>query len=98
MITSVKTRKGSEAITSDQWHVVHSRFTQAQVGAPFRRHVTSEHGDRAACVKAARELMANLRAASAGVPPDQQDEVFVCRPGFKSLRVARRRTSRRPRA
>ena len=96
MITDVVTTRGSAAITSDQWHVVHSRFTDARRRLPFSRLVSSEHADRAACVVAARGLIARLRAeAGKNVPAAQRDEVFVRRPGYKSLKTARRRNAGR---
>lgn len=94
MITAVKTRKGSDAITSDQWHVVHARFLGADGRCRFGRSVTSEHVDRGACVKAARALLARIRAEAGEVPPDQRDEVFVRRPGFKSLKTVNHRVKR----
>ncbi len=92
MITAAKTRKGTEAITSDQWHVVHARYLGPDERRPFRRYVHSEHADRGACVLAARALIAKIRAEAGPVPPGQRDEVFVRRPGYKSLETSRRRT------
>ncbi len=94
MITEVKNSKGSEAITSDHWHVVHSRFTEAESKRPFSRLISSEHDDRADCVKAAQALRVKLRAGARGVPLDERDQVFVCRPGFKSLKLARTRRAK----
>ena len=45
MITSVKTSTGAEAITSDQWHVVHARFLGGGK-RPFSRSISSEHEDK----------------------------------------------------
>jgi hypothetical protein len=91
MITTVETRKGTEAITSDRWHVVHARFVGAQADLPFARSVSSEHDDRKSCVRAARALRAKVRKEAGTVPVAEQDQVFVRRPGFKSLKAARRR-------
>jgi hypothetical protein len=91
MISTVETRKGTAAITSDRWHVVHARFTEGEAGLPFLRSITSEHEDRAACVKAARSLVARVRSEAPNVPLAERDQVFVRRPGFKSLRKAARR-------
>jgi hypothetical protein len=93
MITSVKTSTGAEAITSDHWHVVHARFLGAGK-RPFSRSVSSEHEDRASCAKAATALMAKLRVDSKAVPVDERDQVFVRRPGFKSLKLSKRREKR----
>ena len=91
MITTVETRKGTEAITSDRWHVVHARFVGEGAGLPFTRSVSSEHDDRKSCVRAAKALVAKVRSEAGTVPLAEQDEVFVRRPGFKSLKAARRR-------
>ena len=91
MITDVQTSKGTSAITSDQWHVVHSRFVDAGAKRRFVRSIHSEHADRLSCRKAALALQARLDAESPGVPEAERDEVFVCRPRFKSLKRARTR-------
>jgi hypothetical protein len=92
MISEVKTKKGAKAITSDRWHLVHSRFTGVQQGPPFSRDVLSEHEDRAACVKAAKKLRAKLALENAEAPAAEQDEVFVRKPNFRSLKRAQRRS------
>jgi hypothetical protein len=91
MIQEVVTSKGAQAITSDQWHVVHSRFVEAGRQRPFVRGVESEHADRAACVRAARALRRKLATEAGAAPVEERDEVFVRKPGFKSLKKARRR-------
>jgi hypothetical protein len=91
MIRNVKTSKGADAITSDQWHVVHSRFTSVKQGPAFSRGVHSEHDDRVACAKAAKRLRAKLALENADVPAEERDEVFVRKPNFRSLKKARRR-------
>ncbi|HEU4418031.1 MAG TPA: hypothetical protein VFT55_03780 [Planctomycetota bacterium] len=91
MITDVQTSKGTSAITSDQWHVVHSRLVDADSKRPYVRSIHSEHADRLSCRKAALALRARLDAESAGVPEAERDEVFICRPKFKSLKRARTR-------
>jgi hypothetical protein len=94
MISSVETRKGTEAITSDRWHVVHSRFVGESGGFPFRRSIASEHDDRASSVRAARSLVTRLRRESGALPIETRDQVFVRRPGFKSVKSAKRRIGR----
>ena len=91
MIQEAVNSKGSAAITSDQWHVVHSRFVDSARTRPFSRGVSSEHADRVACVKAAKSLKAKLAKDFADAPEDERDEVFVRPPGFKSLKTAKRR-------
>jgi hypothetical protein len=89
MIKEVVTSKGTPAITSDQWHVVHSRYADGRQERPFARAVHSEHASRSECVQAARALRRKLSAGSQSVPAAERDEVFVRRPNFKSLKLAR---------
>jgi len=89
MITDVKTSKGVAAITSDHWHIVHSRHIEGAGKRPYSRIVHSEHEDAPACRKAAKELRVKLATEAVGVPTEEQDEVFVCRPNFKSLKHAK---------
>ena len=91
MITDVQTSKGTSAITSDQWHIVHSRLVDPGAKRPYVRSIHSEHADRLSCRKAALALRARLEAESAGVPAAERDQVFICRPRFKSLKRARTR-------
>ncbi len=91
MITEVQTSKGKAAITSDQWHVVHSRRIDGGGKRPYSRIVHSEHADAPACRKAAKELRIKLTRDGVGVPEAERDEVFVCRPNFKSLKLAKAR-------
>lgn len=96
MIAEVKTGQGLDAITSNQWHVVHSRLLCAGTKRPFARRIASEHPDRESCCAAAKLLRERVGAASAGVPIAEREEVFVRRPNFKSLKLARQRLRRRP--
>ncbi len=91
MIQEVVTTKGIPAITSDQWHVVHSRLTDVSGKRPYARGIYSEHADRLACQKAAKALRVKLAADGATAPEAERDEVFVCRPRFKTLKLARTR-------
>jgi len=95
MIKEVVTSQGTAALTSDQWHVVHAHFVGARRRRPFLRKVVSEHSDRTECKEAAKALRASLRRADKTVSPDHSDEVFVCRPNFKSLKSARGHRIRR---
>ncbi len=94
MIQAVKTKKGTKAITSDRWHVVHSRFQGTGGKLLFVRTVHSEHDDRGGCLEAARVLWGRLSSDGA-VPVAQRDEVFVCRPNYKSLERSRHRRPRK---
>lgn len=98
MIMEVKTSKGTQAITSDQWHVVHSHFTDPRCELPFLRGVSSEHPDRSECVKAAKALLAKLATEAGNVPAAEKDEVYVRRPGFKSLKAVKSRRGRQRRS
>lgn len=93
MISPVQTAKGAEAITSDQWHLVHSRLLHPGERRPFVRSVHSEHADRVACRKAAKALRVQLAKDWAAVPEDERDEIFVRKPGYKTLKAAKTRRS-----
>jgi 3-oxoacyl-[acyl-carrier protein] reductase len=54
MISEVLTSQGKPAITSDQWHLIESRFTRDSRKRPFARRIVSEHANRAVCREAAR--------------------------------------------
>lgn len=93
MIQEVKTSKGKSAITSDQWHVVHSRLVDVGAKRPYARVIHSEHGERTACQKAAKDLRVKIAREDAAVPAAERDEVFIRRPNFKTLKAAKcRRT------
>lgn len=94
MIHEVVTSKGAAAITSDRWHVVHSRCVVSAETTAFTRSINSEHADRGECKTAARQLRDKLATQESAVPADQRDEVFIRPPGFKSLKGTR---TRRPR-
>jgi hypothetical protein len=91
VISPAQTAKGAEAITSDQWHVVQSRLLHPGERRPYVRSIHSEHGDRLACRKAARALRVQLAKEWGKVPEDERDEIFVRRPGYKSLKAAKTR-------
>jgi hypothetical protein len=91
MIQEVVTSKGIAAITSDQWHVVHSRLVDVHSKRPYARGVHSEHADRVACYAAAKALRVKLAGLHAGVPEAERDEVFVRKPNFKTLKLAKTR-------
>lgn len=94
MIQEVVTSKGANAITSDHWHVVHSHFTSGRTKRPFVRAVHSEHADSSECQAAAKDLRKKLATESEGLPEAEQDEVFVRRPNFKSLKSVRTRKAK----
>jgi hypothetical protein len=96
MITEVQTSKGTPAITSDQWHTVHSRWLDGAGKRAFVRSVHSEHEDSSACRKAAKELRQKLAREGAEVPEAERDEVFVRKPGYKTLKRAKARRAQAP--
>lgn len=89
MISEVQTKKGNPAVTSDQWHVVHSRFMFPGALRPFLRSIHSEWKDRQSCRTAARALRARLNEDDKEVPPAERDEVFVRKPNFRTLKIAK---------
>jgi hypothetical protein len=91
MITEVQTSKGTPAITSDKWYLVHSRWVTASGKGSFVRSVDSEHEDSGACRKAARKLRQKLANEGAELPEAERDEVFVRRPNYKTLKRAKAR-------
>lgn len=95
MIEQTQTRAQRPALTSNLWHVVHSRWAPKVDSPPFIRSIASEHEHRAEAVDAAKLLIASLRDAGSERPVEEQDQVFVRRPHFKSLRFAHRRAPKR---
>ncbi|MEO6594788.1 MAG: hypothetical protein ABIP94_08555 [Planctomycetota bacterium] len=91
MIKEVVTSKGVPAITSDQWYVVHSRLVDLKKRRPYSRMIHSEHPDRVSCLKAAKTLRVKVATEGQGVPEAERDEVWVCRPNFKLLKLAKSR-------
>ena len=96
MISETVTTKGTPAITSDRWHVVHAKCRcKGKTSGSFERVVVSEHDDQTDCRKAARAFLAALakdNETDKEVPAAERDEVFARRPNFKSLKATRRRT------
>jgi len=83
------------AITSDQWHVAHARWT-GQHGEPrFERTIVGEHVDRRSAAAAARTIVSDMAEEMTTRTRETRDQVFVRRPNFKSLKAARRMKKRR---
>ncbi len=89
MIREVLTSKGTPAITSDQWHVVHSRLVHVGAKRPYVRTIHCEHAERSDCQKAAKALRVKLAHDGVGVPEGERDEVFIRHPNYKSLKCAK---------
>jgi hypothetical protein len=96
MIRETNSSKNSPAVTSDHWHVVRAAFSGETSGAPrFARSVVSEHEDRAAAVIAARQMVSSIAPEMAAREPDERDQIFVRKPEFKTLKLAKRVQKRR---
>jgi hypothetical protein len=94
MISEVLTSQGKPAITSDQWHLIESRFTRDSRKRPFARRIVSEHANRAVCREAARLMRERLATEGGAQPEAERTDVYVRPPNFKSLKHAK---SPRPR-
>ena len=91
MISETRNKKSHPALTSDRWHVVHARWSgNKSAPARFVRSIVSEHEDRAGAASAKRELAESMAADLADRPRACRDQIFVRKPGFKSLVSARR--------
>ena len=87
VITNALTKNQKPAITSEKWHVVHSQWSAKRAGyPPFARRITSEHATEAAAVVAAKKLAAKLRPAMNDLPIENQDQVLVRPPRFRTLK------------
>lgn len=92
MIEQTSSRKGNASVTSNEWHVVHARWTGNVSTEPqFQREIVSEHPDRASALASARKLSKSLRPQQISRSPVTRDQFFVRQPGFKSLKSAGRR-------
>ena len=91
MIQETLSNKQRPALTSDRWHVVHARWSRKPSGqSTFLRSIVSEHEDRASAVQGARELVASLAAEMEMRPTSERDQLFVRKPGFRSLKTSGR--------
>jgi hypothetical protein len=98
MIQTTVTKKQSLAITSDQWHVVHARWTcTPSDDARFERIIVSEHESSNAAVASARALFSSLQGILTTRAFGERDQVFVRKPGYRSLKNATRVRQRRRR-
>lgn len=91
MIKETQTSKGTPAITSDHWHVVHSHFTGEGKSGSFAREIVSEHDDRKSCGLAATALSTKLASEASARPLARRDEVFARPPNYRSLKARRRK-------
>lgn len=91
MIQETLNRQSTPAITSDLWHVVRARWNGEASGEPhFDRAIVSEHDDRTAANRAAKVLRILVAKEIPKRPLARRDQVFVRKPGYKSLKSARR--------
>jgi hypothetical protein len=90
MIRETSNSKNTPAVTSDHWHVVRAALSGETSGAPrFARSIVSEHEDRAAAVVAARQIVSSIAPQMAARDPNERDQIFVRKPQFKSLKLAK---------
>ena len=91
MIRELMNRKNSALLTSDRWHVLRARWTGgARADATYERTIVSEHDDSDSAARAGRELLASFQGEMLGRERKTRDQVLVRRPGYRSLKVAKR--------
>jgi len=96
MIRETKNHKNSLVLTSDRWHVLRARWNGDASGEPlYQRTIESEHEDSASAADAARTLVASFVTEMDGRTRETRDQVLVRRPGYRSLKIAKRTKSRR---
>lgn len=96
MIKETLSKKRHPALTSDQWHVVHARWSGETKGEPrFEREIVSEHEGRDSAAVAGRKIVASIAKEMAARPRDRRDQILVRRPSYKSLKTAGRLEKRR---
>ena len=96
MIRETKNHKNSPVLTSDRWHVLRARWNGDRSGEPvYERTIESEHEDSTSAADAARSLVANFVTEMDGRTRETRDQVLVRRPGYRSLKTAKRTKTRR---
>jgi hypothetical protein len=96
MIQETLSSKRRPALTSNRWHVVHARWSGERSEEPsFVRTIVSEHDDRASAARDAREIVSRLSAEMSTRPLSERDQLFIRKPGFRSLKIASRVQRRR---
>ncbi len=96
MIRETISRRNHAAVTSDHWHVVRARLSaEPSDDSRYVRSIVSEHDNRVAAVTAARQIFRSLAPEMADRPRDVRDQIFVRKPDFKSLKLAKRVKRRR---
>ena len=90
MITKTQTRRGTAALTSDRWHVLHARWLGDSTTVLFARSIVSEHDDHRTAVQSATTFLDSLAPQMERRAQATRDQVLIRRPSYKSLAVARR--------
>ena len=91
MIRETKNHRNSPVLTSDQWHVLRARWNGDSSGEPvYDRTIESEHEDSASAAKAGRKIAETFGNEMAGRTRETRDQVLVRRPGYRSLKTAKR--------
>lgn len=95
MIQETTNRKNSPVLTSDHWHVLRARWNGDPSGEPiYQRKIESEHEDSASAANAARKIAATFVTEMDGRTRETRDQVLVRRPGYRSLKTAKRTRTR----
>jgi len=96
MIRETLNHKNSPVLTSDHWHVLRARWNGDRSGEPlYERTIESEHEDSTSATTAARTLVATFVTEMDGRSRETRDQVLVRRPGYRSLKTAKRTKTRR---
>jgi hypothetical protein len=96
VIRETVNHKNSPVLTSDHWHVIRARWNGDVSGEPvYQRTIESEHDDSASAATAARSIAAKFAAEMSGRTRETRDQVLVRRPGYRSLKTAKRTRTRR---
>lgn len=95
MIKELLNAEHELAVTSDQWHVIHARWSGAPGPARFVLSIVSEHADSASAVQAARDFKSSLTPGMATRSKETRDQVIVRRPAAESPKNASRLERRR---
>ena len=91
MIREIKNHKDAVMLTSDHWHVLRAWWIGRDADDPlYRRTIESEHDDRDSATTAARGIAATFGAEMDGRSRGTRDQILVRRPGYKSLKIAKR--------
>lgn len=95
LIREIVNEDNELAVTSDRWHVIHARWSEAPGTPRFVRSIVSEHEDGASALRAAQDLKSSLVPGMSSRPKEARDQVMVRRPSAASLKNAGRLVQQR---